>query len=393
MKTQTQNKMINQRGVSLVELMVAMVLGLIMTAAVMQTYLSTKQTYNLTNGISRLQENARFGHYFITKDLREAGNRGCFTNIRNMLRVHPPSDYLAFLKPVSGWEFTGTGRDDSYTIATTLTTPASTSWAGDGAAPSFLIGNAIAGSDILSFKSYDALDVVIKDGVNNYRSSSIGTTDAHKIAGDSILLLGDCLQADLFQHTGQGRNSSALTAARRNRSVPGNTRLTNDVWSKDHDSKSKIYSLITTYYFVQQGASGLPSLFRLRTSVIPQAGEDIDDSGKEELVEGVESLQVYYGVDTDSDNVPNLYLSADLLTATQWDNVVSVRVGLLFQSNTNATDVDQATNYTLLDNITLTHAAIDNTLRYAVNSTVKLRNRGLTTDMSSGLVCKAPDGC
>ena len=392
MKTQMHNtllkKQVKQQGISLVELMVAMVLGLIMTAAVMQTYLGTKQTYNITNGISRLQENARFGHYFITKDLREAGNRGCLTSIRNMLTVHPPIDFLSFLKPVSGWEFSGTARDDTYTIPATLDTP-STGWSGDGAFPDFLEGDAIAGSDVLSFKTYDKLDVLIDgNNTNNINSSSVGTVGAHNLPIDAVLLMGDCLRADLFQHTEQGNNASALTATASGQHAPGNVSLSNPVWSKQHGYESKIYSLITTYYFVQQGASGLPSLFRLRSAENPP-----DESLKEELVEGVESLQLYYGVDTDADTVPNLYLSADLLTSAQWQRVVSVRVGLLFQSETNAADVDQATNYTLLDNITLTHATADNTLRYAINSTVNLRNRGLPVSIANGLVCHADVDC
>ena len=373
----------------MVELMVAMVLGMIMTAAVMQTYLSTKQTYNITNGIGRLQENARFGHYFITKDLREAGSRGCLTNIRNMLSVHPPIDHLPYVKPVSGWDFNGTGRDDSYTISSTLSTPNS-GWTGDGTFPSFLQGDAIAGSDVLSFKTFEKVDIEIAN-TNNISQNQISSVDLHGIEDNSIVLMGDCLDADLFQHVGNG-NGRRLRAMPSGGSV-GNDTFSSTVWSKAHDAKSDLFKVVTTYYFIQEGTSGLPSLFRLRSSAIPSGSNDIDDSGKEELVEGVESLQVYYGIDTSSDNVPNRYLSANQVTAADWTNVVSVRVGLLFQSNTNAIDIDQATDYTLLDNITLTHAGADNTLRYAINSTVKLRNRGLTVDISNSLLCNAPQDC
>ncbi|WP_328188543.1 PilW family protein [Marinobacter sp. OP 3.4] len=63
----------NQRGLSLVELMVAMLLGLILIFGVSQITISSKQTYTVVNSQSQTQENARVVKHFLGRGLRHAG--------------------------------------------------------------------------------------------------------------------------------------------------------------------------------------------------------------------------------------------------------------------------------------------------------------------------------
>ena len=60
------------QGFSMVELMVAVVLGLLLTAAVLQTFVSLKRTYEFQEEFSRIQENGRFGIEFLSRDIRNA---------------------------------------------------------------------------------------------------------------------------------------------------------------------------------------------------------------------------------------------------------------------------------------------------------------------------------
>lgn len=62
-----------QRGLSLVELMVAMVLGLLITAAVIQLFLTNRQTFNLQQGIASVQEQGRFAVDFLSREIMGAG--------------------------------------------------------------------------------------------------------------------------------------------------------------------------------------------------------------------------------------------------------------------------------------------------------------------------------
>jgi type IV pilus assembly protein PilW len=92
----------------------------------------------------------------------------------------------------------------------------------------------------------------------------------------------------------------------------------------------------------------------------------------EELVEGVESLQILYGIDTSGNLQANEYLPANLVP--RWDQVVSARIGLLLVStNDNVVPGDQ-TDIVIMGT-TFQPPDDDRRLRQAMVATVTLRNR------------------
>lgn len=64
-------------GLSLVEMMVALAVGLILLAGLMQVWSSSRQTYRLAEAQSRAQENGRFAAQLLAKDLRSTRSLGC----------------------------------------------------------------------------------------------------------------------------------------------------------------------------------------------------------------------------------------------------------------------------------------------------------------------------
>lgn len=62
-----------QRGFSLVELMIALVLGLVLVGGAINTFLASRQTYVLQEATSRVQEAGRFSMDLIARELRAAG--------------------------------------------------------------------------------------------------------------------------------------------------------------------------------------------------------------------------------------------------------------------------------------------------------------------------------
>lgn len=62
-----------QQGFSLVEIMVAMVLGLVLLGGTITIYASSKDSYRLQDNIAGMQENARFALYAIRRDVEMAG--------------------------------------------------------------------------------------------------------------------------------------------------------------------------------------------------------------------------------------------------------------------------------------------------------------------------------
>lgn len=62
-----------QGGFSLVELMIAMLLGLVLIYGVINVFLSSSQTYRLQEAMFRVQESGRFALDIMARDLRDAG--------------------------------------------------------------------------------------------------------------------------------------------------------------------------------------------------------------------------------------------------------------------------------------------------------------------------------
>ena len=76
MKSIDKNTLIRrQSGFTLVELMIAMVLGLILTSGVLQIYLSNKQAYRTNEALARIQEDSRLLSDMLGRKIRMAGYR------------------------------------------------------------------------------------------------------------------------------------------------------------------------------------------------------------------------------------------------------------------------------------------------------------------------------
>ena len=62
-----------QKGISLIEIMVALTISLVLLAGLIQVFVSSKKTYQVQNSVGRLQENGRFALDILTRNLRQAG--------------------------------------------------------------------------------------------------------------------------------------------------------------------------------------------------------------------------------------------------------------------------------------------------------------------------------
>lgn len=69
----------NQQGMTLIEILIAMVLGSFLLGGVYKIFLGSNQNYRLQENLSRIQESGRFAMEFISRDVRMADFRGCYT--------------------------------------------------------------------------------------------------------------------------------------------------------------------------------------------------------------------------------------------------------------------------------------------------------------------------
>lgn len=66
-----------QKGFTLIEIMIALLLGAFLIGGILQIFINSRATYRMQDSLSRLQENGRFAMEFIGRDLRMAGYSFC----------------------------------------------------------------------------------------------------------------------------------------------------------------------------------------------------------------------------------------------------------------------------------------------------------------------------
>ena len=74
-----------QSGFSIIELLVAVTLGLFLMTALVEVLLSGNRSFTSANHLSRLQENGRIATGMIVTDLKRAGYMGGNSEIGNIL--------------------------------------------------------------------------------------------------------------------------------------------------------------------------------------------------------------------------------------------------------------------------------------------------------------------
>jgi type IV pilus assembly protein PilW len=346
-----------ERGFNLVELMVAMTIGLIILAAVSTLFVSSRTTYRAQDSMARLQENARFAMHFLTKDLRLAGYYGCMDEITpqaiNVTVNNPTSFSYNAQTPIEG-------------LDGAAGTP---SWYPSGAAAALPV-SAAAGSDAVALRFADPnMTVDIADEMPN-TSAEIKVSSVSAFSQGDVIMISDCSSADVMQVTQVQTASTHLQHApggadpAKQPPWPGNA--TQKLQKAYGPPGAQIMHFVTRRYYVATGASGNPALFR-----------DQNGGPGQELVEGVEMIKILYGRDTNSDRVPDRYVKAgstDLDAAEEWSSVVSVRVGVLLRTLEINTDTDSQSYDIDGDGTNDYTAPGDRYSRRFFTSTVLLRN-------------------
>lgn len=96
----------HQRGATLIELMIAMLLGLVVVAAASGLFLTNKRVYASTETVNRIQENTRVSFEIMSRDIREAAAKPCGTSSRtvNLLRSRDSAWWDQFGEGLRGYD-------------------------------------------------------------------------------------------------------------------------------------------------------------------------------------------------------------------------------------------------------------------------------------------------
>ena len=323
-----------QQGITLIELMIALVIGLLATGAMLKVYVDSSRLYRFNEGLARIQENGRFATEFVRRDARMAGFWGCNHEATLTNRIKTSVlDYPRY--ELSG--ITGTSGSES-------NDPDTITFSG-------------AGRSVGKVK-------------NDMPSTTASGRDFRVISTETIntgdaLLISDCDMTDIFYVTkARGRDNKRKLWHKHTKNTPNS-------FSKAYAAGSTLYRVQQTTFCIAPGAN--PAQPSLRQLVNPTSGQTCQDHG-DELVEGIENMQILFGEDTDADGdgTANRYLSfgaSDL----DMDRVVSVRISLLARSLNNNLTTEPSPYF--FNGSKSTPPSDDKYLRKVFTTTITLRNK------------------
>jgi type IV pilus assembly protein PilW len=314
-----------------------------------QVFSASREAYRLSEGLSRVQENARFAMDYLQRDIRMAGHFGCVNDQARLqtagaLNSQFAAASLNFNVSIRGYD----GAPPAADIPALTPTPLA---GRDSIVLRFLSGNgipvtALAGNSI----SFDAAkwNVLTGEGVAN----------------PVLFGLADCTSADVFAATATSAGSVTAPAAV----------VLDRYGASPEGGPTMLYRAEALVYYIANGAGGRPSLYRARINA------NGTSAASEELVEGVENMQLRYGQDAlNASGTPTGYISSQGTATTvgaaavDWRRVGQVQVGLLLSSPDPASSAQAAVTPTLFG--VATAVAADGRYRSTYEMTIALRNR------------------
>jgi type IV pilus assembly protein PilW len=304
------------RGFSLVELMVAMAIGLVLLAGALSVLYSSKVTYNENTRVARLQESGRAAVELMLRDMRAGGFKGCNQNTLFTNALGSTTLLWNFAAPAQGFESTGTSTWSPAVDTSIVITPRS-------------------GSDIIAVRTSRIDAPTFTTNASMASATADLTLDRNgtdTVANGSSVMISDCSAAAVFSVTAFSASGSTATM----------THSGTDLGIA-FPFGAKVVPVDTIIYYIRDSATlrnGVrnPSLWRIVGSGTPQ-----------ELIEGIESMQILYGVDTDGDRLLNSYVKASAVGAANWSRVISVTIALLIRSIEPNSITKDARTYPVLD--------------------------------------------
>jgi type IV pilus assembly protein PilW len=335
-----------QSGLSLVELLVAMALGLFLITGVVNVFLANKDSTQVETSLARLQENGRIAMDLLVSDIQDSNYVGCNSTQGNIVTM---ADDVTF-DGTFGYE------------------RLSGSWS--PALPSDLNsafgGTARVGSDVIRLQQGVRLPVTSAADILTTSTGVPVASNPTCISLDDIVVIANCVTAHVFRVTNTPACDGSATSFEFDASenTPASITTAYEAGTEVMQFQEKVWYVRDTGR--RRTARNLPvfALYRL------------EDGVENEMVEGVEYLQVLYGQETAGGNLR--YVPADD-ASLDMAQVVSVRVALLMQSFEPVLDGPDNTAYQVLDQsidstgTTYTHSG-DDTLRRVFQTTVMLRN-------------------
>lgn len=345
-------------GFTLVELMIAMVLGLVIIGGTISIFIANQQTFRTQDALEESLDAGRMAFEIIARDVRAAGNGACpFTGtVTNVLNDSTSSEWFAAPggSSVLGYDnYSGSGTNQGLPINTTITRKPGTD--------ALLITRSVG----------TGINII---GEMPTTSANIDTNSTATLEQDQIVMICDAAQSTIFQITqlpggekvqhnsgngtpgncskffgdpsmspcdtsggGAGQNPTCVTAG-----TPCGYKFGTD---------ATIVAMESLLYFIGSSTGAAPwSLYRVQVNGLAAATPV-------PLVDGIEDLQLAYGVDNlpapEGDGQIDAYVTTaagvgdpnTTAGADAWKHVLSVQINLLAVSDLKNVSTQKQTYY------------------------------------------------
>ena len=272
-------------GLSLVELMVALTIGMLITLAMSQAFLSGSASKSSTSRFAEAQNNGRYAIDFLRRELQHSGFVSLGGNVVTLSGTVGTTDYGCGPGGVANLQQPVWGANDSNPFSATCIPTA----------------------------NYSTGDVLVL-----HRAGLTSIPAATALAADTLYVRTEYIGATVF--VGPTR--------------PSNVQLP----VEDFALRTDVY-YVAPFTTSSTESPQVPALWRLTLGAGPALTAQM-------IASGVENMQVQYGV---SSNGFTRFYNADQVVASDWPNVNAVRLWLLVRSSTAESDLSNNTTYTLGD--------------------------------------------
>lgn len=293
------------QGFGLVELMISITLGLLLSAALIQVFVATRSSYRVQEALAQIQASSRYAMHFMGQDIRMAGYQGCASidaAAPHNWAVNSPDDYIL---------------NDSTMVVGYDNLAATNQF------------NAVAGTDAITIRRATTESAKLEKNMDAANANIQVWANTFNFDVGDIVMITDCVSSDVFRITSMSKDMGGSVTITHAVSANGNTQ---PHLSKSYGGDAQFLAVETVHYFIRDTgrttSDGAPihALYIQKRKQDSQGGE----LPPAELVEGVENMQITYGEDTDNTGAVNTYVDAASVTA--WGKVLSVRIELLVAS-------------------------------------------------------------
>lgn len=344
------------KGFSLIELLIAMVIGLLVLAGVVQVTLNSKRSYIDSKEISNIQDNVRYALDIIAKDFRAAGYRYCASKSPNIVNVIATAEKN---KVPGAFDVNAiTAVDGDYTRSLPADFPALYG-VNDG------LPSSVALPDVVTLRTVTNTNELTLSS-HNPMSGILSTWQAVSFSAGTALIVADASCQNIAILVGQ-KNPSApneiiIGSENCNQGLNALTPYKcGDSISPDTTAPlspgSTIFPYAANTYFI--GKSNIfPTMPALKRRFI-QITDGKMAYQTEEIALGVENMQINYGEDSNRDGKVDSFKSANNIT--DWTRIVAMQIDLTLRSH----------------NVVGKTGQHDGFIRKSVATTITMRNLGI----------------